>query len=184
MSEIFISVDVETDGKLPPMNSMLSLGAAAFTSDGDMLSTFSANLELLDGATQDPSTMAWWATNQIAYDATRLNVISPQLAMAQFVDWVKEQPGKPVCVAYPLSFDWAWLYWYIIRFGYESPFGFSGCLDIKSFAMALLKTDFRKTTKGNMPKHWFSNSPHTHIAEEDAIEQGQLFINMLKENNK
>jgi hypothetical protein len=30
-----------------------------------------------------------------------------------------------------------------------------------------------------MPKHWFDDHPHTHIALDDAIEQGALFCNML-----
>jgi hypothetical protein len=33
-----------------------------------------------------------------------------------------------------------------------------------------------------MPKHWFDKLPHTHVALDDAIEQGALFCNMLKEN--
>jgi len=32
------------------------------------------------------------------------------------------------------------------------------------------------------PKHWFDSHPHTHIALDDAIEQGALFCNMLAEN--
>lgn len=33
-----------------------------------------------------------------------------------------------------------------------------------------------------MPTDWFDPSPHTHIALDDAIEQGLLFCNMLKNN--
>jgi hypothetical protein len=33
-----------------------------------------------------------------------------------------------------------------------------------------------------MPKRWFARYPHTHIALDDAIEQGALFCNMLSEN--
>jgi hypothetical protein len=33
-----------------------------------------------------------------------------------------------------------------------------------------------------MPEHWFGTQPHTHIALDDAIEQGTLFCNMLAEN--
>ena len=53
---------------------------------------------------------------------------------------------------------------------------------MKSFAMAQLRTDYRESTKRNMPKHWFDRFPHTHVALDDAIEQGALFCNMLKEN--
>jgi hypothetical protein len=55
---------------------------------------------------------------------------------------------------------------------------------MKSYAMALMGTEFRKSTKRNMPKRWFSKSPHTHVALDDAIEQGHLFMSMLKERRE
>jgi hypothetical protein len=33
-----------------------------------------------------------------------------------------------------------------------------------------------------MPKQWFDKLPHTHVALDDAIEQGALFCNMLADN--
>jgi len=33
-----------------------------------------------------------------------------------------------------------------------------------------------------MPSEWFDPVPHTHVALDDAIEQGQLFCNMLSAN--
>ncbi|MDO8494285.1 MAG: hypothetical protein Q7S68_03000 [Deltaproteobacteria bacterium] len=33
-----------------------------------------------------------------------------------------------------------------------------------------------------MPKHWFDKLPHSHVALDDAIEQGALFCNMLAAN--
>ena len=35
--------------------------------------------------------------------------------------------------------------------------------------------------KRTMPKHWFDDLPHTHVAIDDAIEQGAMFINMMRE---
>ena len=40
---------------------------------------------------------------------------------------------------------------------------------------------YRKSIKPRMPKHWFDEHPHTHVALDDAIEQGALFCNMLKD---
>ena len=40
--ECYVSIDIEADGPAPGLNSMLSLGAAAFTSDGALAQTFSA----------------------------------------------------------------------------------------------------------------------------------------------
>ena len=45
-----------------------------------------------------------------------------------------------------------------------------------------MKKDYRKSTKSGMPKRWFDQHPRTHIALDDAIEQGALFCNMLAEN--
>jgi hypothetical protein len=55
-------------------------------------------------------------------------------------------------------------------------------LDIKTYAMALLKQPYRDSTKRDMPKRWFDPMPHTHQALDDALEQGALFCNMLQEN--
>lgn len=101
--------------------------------------------------------------------------------MRRYVAWLATLPGKPVFVGYPAGFDFLFVYWYLIRFAGESPFSFSA-LDIKTYAMAMLKKEFRKTVKGSMPKHWFDPHSHSHIALDDAIEQGALFCNMLADN--
>ena len=180
MPEMYISTDVETDGPIPGPNSMLSFGSAAYTADKRLVSTFSANLELLAGAAGDPKTMEWWATQPEAWNATRTDLRGPDEAMPAYVKWIKGLPGKPVFVAYPAGFDFLFVYWYLIRFAGESPFSHSA-LDMKTLAMALLNKDYRDSTKRNMPRHWFDDLPHTHVALDDAIEQGALFCNMLKE---
>lgn len=180
--EIYVSVDVETNGKIPGPNSMLSLGAAAFTRDKQMISTFFANLITLEGSAGDPDTMEWWATQPEAWAAHRINVEQPEVAIKKFVEWVKTLPGKPVFVGYPAGFDFLFMYWYMIKFAGESPFSFSA-LDIKTYAAAVLKCDYREATKKNMPTRWFKGlPPHNHKALDDAIEQGLLFCNILAEN--
>lgn len=151
-NEIYISTDVETDGPIPGPYSMLSIGAAAFMPDGNLVSTFSANLKTLPGAASNPDTMKWWEENKEAYEATRKNQIEAQQAIEQFASWVDRQEGKPVFVGYPAGFDFLFVYWYLIKFnnGY-SPFSFSA-LDIKTYAMAVMKTEYRQSTKKNMPK--------------------------------
>ena len=53
---------------------------------------------------------------------------------------------------------------------------------MKSFAMAVLRSDYRASTKRHMPRDWFDPLPHTHVALDDAIAQGALFCNMLRAN--
>jgi DNA polymerase III alpha subunit (gram-positive type) len=180
MSEIYISTDVETNGPIPGPNSMLSFASAAYTADKKLLSTFAANLEMLPGATSDAKTMEWWGTQPDAWNACRTDLRAPEEAMPAYVKWIKGLGGKTVFVAYPAGFDFLFVYWYLIRFAGESPFSHSA-LDMKTLAMALLKKDYRDSTKRNMPKRWFDDLPHTHVALDDAIEQGALFCNMLRE---
>ncbi len=181
MTEIYISTDVETDGPIPGPNSMLSMGSAAYAPDKRLVSTFSANLELLEGAAPDPKTAAWWATQPEAWAACRKDPEAPAAAMARYVDWIATLPGKPVFVAYPAGFDFLFVYWYLMRFVGESPFSHSA-LDMKTYAMAVLGKGYRESTKRNMPKAWFDPLPHSHVALDDAIEQGALFCNMLAAN--
>jgi hypothetical protein len=182
-SEIYVSTDVETDGPIPGPHSMLSFASAAYTADKRLVATFTANLETLPDASAHPETAAWWATQPEAWAACRRNLESPALAMRRYRDWLKALDGRPVFVAYPAGFDFLFVYWYLIRFVGESPFSHSA-LDMKSFAMALMKTDYRDSTKRNMPQRWFDDLPHTHVALDDAIEQGALFCNMLSDNRR
>ena len=181
-AEIYFSTDVETDGPIPGPHSMLSFASAAYRPDKTVLGTFSANLETLPGAQGHPKTMDWWRTQPAAWEACRKNLEAPEAAMRRYVTWVNGLGGRPVFVAYPAGFDFLFVYWYLMRFAGESPFSFSA-LDIKSYAMAVLKTSYRDATKKNFPKSWFDPSPHTHVALDDAIEQGALFCNMSAARN-
>lgn len=186
VKELFFSTDIETDGPIPGKYSMLSFASAAFTKNGKLIDTYSANLETLPGAQQNPDTMQWWGTQKEAWEACRKDTRSPEEVMPEYVKWIENiQVGnvdkiRPVFVGYPAGFDFTFMYWYMIAFAGESPFSFSA-LDIKSFAMAKLGTDFRSTTKRNFPRHWFGKKRHTHVALDDAIEQGELFCNILKD---
>jgi hypothetical protein len=181
--EVYVSTDIEADGPIPGVHSMLSLGSAAYLPDKKMLGTFSANLETLPGAVPHPKTMEWWKGQPKAWEACRENPQPPEKVMGDYLAWLKGLPGTPVFVGYPAAYDFLFVYWYLIRFTGESPFSHSA-LDIKTFAMALMKKPYRKATKKNMPKQWFDKLPHLHKALDDAIEQGTLFCNMLAENLK
>src|SRR5262249_6861786 len=171
MAEVYISTDVETDGPIPGPHSMLSFASAAFQADQTLLGTFTANLKTLPEASGHPETMAWWRQHAEAYAATRTDVEEPADAMRRYGAWGKQLPGKPVFVSYPGGFDFLFVYWYLIRFAGESPFSFSE-LGMKTYAMALLRCEFREAVKRNMPRQWFDEKRHTHVALDDAMEQG------------
>lgn len=105
MPEIYVSTDIETDGPIPGPHSMLSIGSAAYLEDKTLVGTFTANFELLEGASGHHDTMAWWQTQPKAWQACRENLQAPEEAMKNYLAWLKALPGKPVFVAYPAGFD-------------------------------------------------------------------------------
>ncbi|MCE9578377.1 MAG: exonuclease [Deltaproteobacteria bacterium] len=178
--EIYVSTDVEADGPIPGPHSMLSFGSVAFGDDGAVIATYSANLATLDGATAHPDTMTWWQSQPAAWAACRADVRAPEVVMPEYAAWVEALPGRPVFVAFPAGFDFTFVYWYLMRFAGRSPYSHSA-LDVKSYAAALLGTRYRDTAKRVMPARWLSARPHTHVALEDALEQGEMFAKMLAE---
>lgn len=179
--EVYISADVETDGPLPGINSLLSFGCAAFTLKSGLISTFERNLELLPGAVPDLATkVEFWDRNPEAWAACRKDVQPIEPSIRAYVAWVKGLPGIPVFVGYPATFDHYFLHYYTIVFTGSDPLGFSA-LDMRSYMSGMLGTSFKSSSKKNMPKEWFpQGSPHTHVAIEDSKEQGELFMNMLR----
>ncbi len=103
--------------------------------------------------------------------------------MPEFAAWLNGLPGKPVFVGYPVAYDFMFMHWYLIKFAGGDPFGHAA-LDIKSYAMAVLKSPYTKSGKHHMPKNWLSNDELAHVALDDAIEQGRLFCKMLASNSK
>lgn len=182
-SEIYLSTDIEADGPIPGPHSMLSFASAAYLPDGTLHATFSANLVTLEGAAPHPETQVFWEKNPEAWAACRKDQEEPAAAMKRYLQWVMSLPGKPVFVGYPAAYDFLFVYWYLQRFTGQSPFSHSA-LDIKSFAMALLKKPYRESVKRNMPARWFGPARHTHVALDDAIEQGALFMAMLRESRE
>jgi len=46
----------------------------------------------------------------------------------------------------------------------------------------MLRKPYRACGKRSMPAEWFDPVAHTHVALDDALEQGTLFCNMLRAN--
>jgi hypothetical protein len=84
-------------------------------------------------------------------------------------------------VAYPLSFDWTWLYWYFIRFSAEgSPFDYSRCFDIKTALAVKARIPISEASRSRLLPSLRSAHAHTHHALDDAIEQAEIFANVFE----
>ena len=98
----------------------------------------------------------------------------PQVAMTDACRWIRNvrPEAEPVLVAYPLSFDWNWLYWYFVRFSTEgSPFYYSRCYDIKTAVAVKAGIPISEAGRSRIDPILRSRHPNTHHAIDDAVEQ-------------
>ena len=168
---------------------MLSLGSIAIDENGKIHGKFYKKLKPLENAEEDPKTMEFWEKNKENYKEATTNQEDPEKVMMAYKNWIEkireETNTELIFLAYPVSYDYTFVYWYLMKFLKENPFKSIAALDIRSFVMAHLKVNFKETKKDLMPKKWFNNiEKHSHNALEDALEQAQLFINILKENRE
>lgn len=182
--ETYFVTDIETDGPIPGPHSILSFASAAYSDSGQLLDTFTINLTTLENAKGHHKTMKWWATEPKAWAACRSNTIPPKEAMKAYVHWIEsvcKKISSPVFVGYPAGFDFTFMFWYLIQFTGHSPFSWSA-LDMKTMAMMLTDLPYKQNIKPRLPQEWLPiELPHTHIALDDALEQGAIFCAMLKE---
>jgi hypothetical protein len=184
--DVYISADVETDGPIPGVYSLLSVGLA-------VAGTFDGTSFIPADPTQDVFYRELRPTGRVV-DADALAVsgldrarllrdgADPAVVMAEATAWVAAvaEGRRPVLVAYPAVFDFPWLHWYFMTFTGSSPFGFSGCLDMKTMYAVKAGVPLGLAVKSRMPAALRSRRPHTHNALDDAVEQADLFANLMR----
>lgn len=185
--DCYISADVEADGPIPGPYSMLSFGlVVAGTFDGttfaaadlDAPETFYRELRPI--STEYVETAL--AVSGLDRDRLLAEGFDPAQAMDDARAWVTSVAGdrRPVLVAYPLSFDWMWLHWYLVRFTEGIPlFGVADCLDTKTLIAVHFGLPVGRANKRALPPEMRSERPHTHHALDDAIEQAEIFARLF-----
>lgn len=185
--DVYFSADVETDGPIPGPFSILSFALVQagsfdgerFTSPKDYRQTFYRELKPISES-YEPEALR---VNGLDRDKLCREGQRPELAMSEAYGWIKGIVGdaKPVLVAYPLSFDWSWLYWYFTRFCLEgSPFNHSLCFDIKTAYAVKAAIPISEAGKSKLLPSLRPRGPHTHHALDDAIEQAEIFANIFR----
>lgn len=185
--DMYFSADVETDGPIPGPYSMLSLALVyAGRFDGERFErpasyeqTFYRELRPISGEFE-PEAMT---INGLDRDRLLVEGAAPADAMTAASDWVRgiAGAGRPVLVAYPLSFDWSWLYWYFVRFGRNgSPFNHSSCFDIKTAVAVKQHVPVAQASRDQLDESLRPRRAHTHHALDDAIEQAEIFANVFE----
>jgi hypothetical protein len=183
---VYLSFDVETDGPVPGLFSMLSIGLCALDIGGSVIWEREYNLCPLEGASQDPETMAWWMSEpqKKAWEHLLVNQQSPEAVMKALAVELKnlKRQYRIVCIAWPVCFDWMFLHWYMHKFVGENPLGRSAKCGV-TYSWAMAKTQNPNVDMTSMLEEWEDPrfKGHTHCALDDAREQGARFVNMLRE---
>ncbi|MFO7562965.1 MAG: 3'-5' exonuclease [Enhygromyxa sp.] len=184
--DCYFSADIETDGPIPGPYSMLSFAlvpAGAF--DGQRFrrpesyeDAFYVQLRPISDAFE-PQALA---VNGLDRDELLRTGVDPRQAMQDASRWIAERSkgSAPVLVAYPLSFDWSWLYWYFVRFTGNSPFKHSRCFDIKTAVAVKCALPIADAGLKQLPQHLKPRHAHTHHAVDDAIAQAEIFANVFE----
>ena len=188
--DAYISVDVETDGPIPGPYSMLSLGMAYCGSfDGrSMELTPVPNKTFYVEIRPISESFEYEALHVNGLDRNRLlrEGLTPEDAMESACRWIDEVSGdnRPIFVAYPASFDWLWVHWYFTSFTRQgSPFGHSGCFDLKTAIAVRGRMPVSRASKSHLPQALRSDLSHTHNALDDAVEQANIFFKLMVMTN-
>lgn len=188
--ELYICVDVEPDGHVPGVNSIVSLGACAAALRGD------------DGTVQalDPEQDTFYAVLRPISDsyieqalrvtgfervALQAGARVPEVALPEFAAWVDERAAEhdaqPVLAAYPLGLVWSFTQYYLHAFAGRSPFGQSAHYDMKTAYAALARSAVRDAIKRRMPSALLGpRDSKTHHALDDAKGHVDLLVGLLR----
>lgn len=188
--ELYISVDIEPDGHVPGLSSIVSLGACAVAirdDEGEITAldperqTFYAVLRPIADTYVEKALRVTGFTR----DALERDGRDPAEAIPAFAKWIDalaaEHDALPVLAAYPLGFVWSFTQYYLHEFAGRSPFGQSAHYDMKSAYAALANSAVRDAIKRRMPSRLLGpKDSKTHHALDDAKGHADLLLGLLQ----
>ncbi len=189
--DIYFSADVETDGPIPGPYSMLSFALVfagvfngrEFTSPSNFDKTFYRELRPISDNYQEEALRV----NGLDRDRLLREGGDPATVMTEAADWIRDisKGAKPILVAYPLSFDWSWLYWYFTSFAIGgSPFNHSLCYDVKTAYAVKAGVPISEAGRSKLLPSLRAKAKHTHHALDDAKEQAEVFGTVFRWEGK
>jgi 3' exoribonuclease, RNase T-like len=185
--DAYFSADVETDGPIPGPYSMLSFAIVYAGSFDGRSFVRPENYDKAFYRELRPISEEYQAEALRVNGLNRQRLLAeggePSVVMEEARSWICLVAGaaNPVFVAYPMSFDWTWLYWYFTRFCPRgSPFGYSRCFDIKTALAVKSGVPITMASRSQLGPSLRARHQHTHHALDDAIAQAQIFANVFE----
>jgi hypothetical protein len=117
----------------------------------------------------------WNTANQISIDFTQ---VSEEAGMRKLVAWL-DQFRKPIFVSWN-AYDYVWVSFYFWKYCGFSPFGVPGRhIDIKVYWIGKHNKPYDDSNKRIVTKMYPPIQKHAHVGVIDAVEQAQIFRQML-----
>ena len=166
-----IIVDVEADGPVPGLYSMVSFGAVILNENLDK--TFYAQCRPIAGADWKPEALEISGHSR----EETLAFPDPKIAMSDFADWITaNSKGRPVLWADNNGFDFAMINYYFWAYYGSNPFGWSS-QNINSLYKGIqndMYTSFKHLRK----------TKHTHHPVDDAKGNAEALLAMRADGLK
>ena len=160
-----VVVDVEADGPVPGLYSMVCLGAVEVREG--LENTFYGETAPLDGAKYDKTALGISGFSRAEHEKFDLAFDT----IHHFYAWI-QGVEKPVFVSDNLAFDWQWVNYYFHLFVGTNPFGWSG----------RRIGDIYAGYKGDMKASWkhLRKTKHTHDPVDDAMGNAEALLAMAE----
>lgn len=163
----YISCDIEADGPIISIHSMVSFGAVIV--EPSLSKTFYGKTKPIS---KDfiPEALAISGFSRKEHETFD----EPAQVMANFANWIMaNSKGQPILISDNNGFDASWLNYYFHRFYGNNPFGWS------SRRIGDLYCGFVNDSRAKW-KHLRGKNPHNHNALSDSIANANALLEMQK----
>ncbi|HEY6178638.1 MAG TPA: exonuclease domain-containing protein [Kofleriaceae bacterium] len=163
----YVMVDIEADGPVPGLYSMISFGAVLVTPALDQ--TFYGQLRPISEAWV-PEALAVSGFSRAQCEAFD----DPREVMARFAEWIAAHAGRrPIFISDNNGFDWSFINYYFHRFLNKNPFGHSS-QNLGSLYKGVVKDAFASFKHLRM-------TAHTHHPVDDARGNAEALLRIKHE---
>jgi hypothetical protein len=160
-----IVVDVEADGPVPPLYSMVSFGAVVV--EPSLQHAFKGEVRPISDRFL-PEALAISGVSREAH----LRFEEPGPTMERFAAWIREvSKGRPVFCSDNLAFDWQFINYYFHAYLGQNPFGWSG-RRIGDLYCGMVKDGYASW------KH-LRRTPHDHDPVNDARGNAEVLLQLI-----
>jgi inhibitor of KinA sporulation pathway (predicted exonuclease) len=197
MNKLYISVDIECDSgySSPATSNMWEIGCIFLDEENKEVDAFESYIKLRENVNGDPRTIEWLKSNKLYdnYSQCKLDHIpSPTTVMNNLAKKLKfwSNTHKLVFVCGPASYDFMYLKYYydsFLDFGnveenakYKDLLGYSAKCISTTFSLLCILQNVTNDKSHILWDQLKGEFKHTHRAIDDAREQGNVYMNMLK----